>query len=112
MYNHARDNAIASIGKVIKYQTAIVQNNAQYAGNLVTYWISLLPITHDVEEAAAQYEYLSDFLASQPDFIFGANPAGAAAMMAKIYGEAFQEKYTSLMNPEAKLKIANAVRFL
>lgn len=27
MYNHARDNAIASIGKVIKYQTAIVQGN-------------------------------------------------------------------------------------
>ena len=32
--------------------------------------------------------------------------------MAKIFGEAFQEKYTSEMKPEAKLKIANAVRFL
>lgn len=89
MYHHARDNAIASIGKVIKYQTALVQGNAQYSGNLVTYWLSLLPITHDVEEAAAQYEYLSDFLAGQPDFIFGADPAAATAQMAKIYGEAF-----------------------
>ena len=89
MYHHARDNAIASIGKVIKYQTALVQGNAQYSGNLVTYWLSLLPITHDVEEAAAQYEYLSDFLAGGPDFIFGADPAAATTQMAKIYGEAF-----------------------
>jgi len=62
MYHHARDNAIASIGKVIKYQTALVQGNPAYAGNLVTYWLGLLPITHDIEEAVAQYEYLSDFL--------------------------------------------------
>ena len=67
MYHHARDNGIASIGKVIKYQSAVVQGNPQYAGNLVTYWLSLLPITHDIEEAAAQFEYLSDFLALQPD---------------------------------------------
>ena len=53
MYHHARDNAIASIGKVIKYQTDIVKNNPNYAGNLVTYWLSLLPITHDTEEAIA-----------------------------------------------------------
>ena len=67
MYHHARDNGIASIGKVIKYQSAVVQGNPLYAGNLVTYWLSLLPITHDIEEAAAQFEYLSDFLAVQPD---------------------------------------------
>ena len=53
MYHHARDNAIASIGKVIKYQTALVQSNPNYGANLVTYWLGLLPITHDVEEAAA-----------------------------------------------------------
>jgi len=46
---------------------------------LVTYWLGLLPITHDTEEAAAQFEYLSDFLAGQPDFVFGADPAAAAA---------------------------------
>ena len=63
MYHHARDNAIASIGKVIKFQTGIVQSNPNYGAQLVTYWLGLLPITHDVEEAIAQYEYLSDFLA-------------------------------------------------
>ena len=112
MYHHARDKAIASIGKVIKYQTAYVQGNAQIAANLVTYWIGLLPITHDVEEAAAQYEYLSFFLEGQPDFIFCGNPANAATQIAKVYGEAFQDKYTSLMSAEVKQKIAGAVRFL
>lgn len=53
MYHHARDNAIASIGKVIKFQNAVVQNNPNYGSQLVTYWLGLLPITHDIEEAIA-----------------------------------------------------------
>ena len=112
MYHHARDNAIASIGKVIKYQTALVQSNPNYQTQLVTYWLSLLPITHDIEEAVAQYEYLADFLFEQPAFILGADPTSAAQQLAKIFGEAFQEKYTKEMKPEAKLKVANAVRYL
>lgn len=78
MYHHARDNAIASIGKVIKFQNAVVQNNPSYGTQLVTYWLGLLPITHDIEEAIAQYEYLSDFLAEQPGFILGSDPANMA----------------------------------
>ena len=53
MYHHARDNAIASIGKVIKFQTAVVVGNPNYGAQLVTYWLGLLPITHDTEEAIA-----------------------------------------------------------
>jgi len=89
MYHHARDNAIASIGKVIKYQTALVQSNPAYQGQLVSFWLGLLPITHDVEEAVAQYVYLSTFLLEQPAFIFGADATTAAQQLAKIYGEAF-----------------------
>ena len=89
MYHHARDNAIASIGKVIKYQTGLVQSNPNYSGQLVTFWLSLLPITHDVEEAMAQFEYISSFLLEQPALIFGADPSTAAQQLAKIYGEAF-----------------------
>ena len=78
MYHHARDNAIASIGKVIKFQTALVQSNPNYSANLITYWLGLLPITHDTEEAIAQFEYLSDFLLSSPEFILGADPSSSA----------------------------------
>ena len=44
----------------------------------MTYWLGLLPITHDTEEAVAQYEFLCDFLAEQPGFILGADPAATA----------------------------------
>ena len=59
-----------------------------------------------------QYEFLSDFLFEQPAFVFGADPAQTAQQLAKIYGEAWQEKYTNDMKPEAKIKLANAVRYL
>lgn len=112
MYHHARDNAIASIGKVIKFQTAIVQSNPNYAGQLVGFWLGLLPITHDVEEAVQQYEYLSAFILEQPAFIAGADPSSTAQQLAKIFGEAFQDKYTKEMKPEVKLSLANSVRYL
>lgn len=50
-FYHARDNAIASVGKVIKYQKSIVQSDAAMYQRLTEYWVGLLPITHDVEEA-------------------------------------------------------------
>ena len=79
-YHHARDNAIASLGKIIKYKQSYINNNPQVAAQLIQYWLGLLPITHDVEEAQANYEYLSDFLVEQPQYIFGSgDPATTAA---------------------------------
>ena len=45
-FHHARDNAIAALGKVLKYQSAFVEMH-----NLVPYWLNNLPLTHDMEEA-------------------------------------------------------------
>ena len=42
----------------------------------------------------------------------GADPANTAQQLAKIYGEAFQDKYTKDMSAEVKMKLANAVKFL
>ena len=78
IYHHARDNAIASVGKVIRYQTALIQSNPNYSTNLVSYWTNLLPITHDVAEAAVQYEFLSDFIIDQPAFILRNDQAATA----------------------------------
>lgn len=50
-FNHARDNAIASLGKILKYQKALIQSNQQIYQTLAQRWVSLLPITHDTEEA-------------------------------------------------------------
>lgn len=45
---------------------------------MTTYWINSLPITHDIEEAQMQYEFLSEFVLREPEFILGANPIAAS----------------------------------
>lgn len=60
---------------------------------LVQYWIAQLPITHDVEEAQLQFEFLCDFLLENPPFVLTGDLAQAAQQMAKIFGEAFQDKF-------------------
>jgi hypothetical protein len=63
-FNYARDNAIASLGKIIKHQQSTLKQNPNTTMQLVKYWISLLPITHDVEEAQDQCILLADFVLS------------------------------------------------
>ena len=75
---------------------------------MTTYWINSLPITHDIEEAQMQYEFLSEFILNDPEFILGANPIAASQQCAKILGEALEEKYFSEKN---KKLIAEAVRY-
>lgn len=110
-YQHARDNAIASIGKIIKYQTAYVQSNPTVSQQLINYWLELLPITHDVEEAQLQFEFLSDFLIEQPQFIFQGDVAAVSLRLAHTYSEAFQDKYTK-EHATLKAKLAQSVKFL
>jgi hypothetical protein len=62
-----------------------------------------------VQEAQLQYEYLSEFLVQSPQYILGADPAGASGQMAKIYAEAFAEQYFTETN---KIQMANAVRYM
>lgn len=45
-FNHAKDNAVSALGKVIRYQTANIDAQALIPG-----WLNLLPIKSDVEEA-------------------------------------------------------------
>lgn len=45
-FNHAKDNAVSALGKVIRYQTQCID-----AQSVIPGWLGLLPIKHDVEEA-------------------------------------------------------------
>jgi hypothetical protein len=58
-FHHARDNAIASIGKILKYQKAHVKMNDEMYHKLTNYWLGLLPITHDTEEAQLQFQFVA-----------------------------------------------------
>jgi len=51
-FYHAQDNAVASIGKVLKFQRAWVdQAGPTIKLEMTKYWLDHMPITHDTEEA-------------------------------------------------------------
>jgi len=56
-YMYAKENAIAALGKVIRYQSNVVDYLT-----LVPGWIELLPLKHDSEEAMIQNEILGSLL--------------------------------------------------
>ena len=88
-FHHARDNAIASLGKILKYQKALIKSNAAVYNQLIGNWVSLLPITHDTEEGALQYEFLGEVVVQEPDVLFAQDPQGAVSQVAKIFAEAW-----------------------
>lgn len=108
-FHHARDNAIASLGKVLKYQKALIKSNPQIYNQLAMHWLGLLPITHDKEEGSFQYECLGEMVVQEPDVLFGQDPQGAVNQVVKIFAEAWQDSY---LNDTNKPAIANAVRYL
>ena len=64
-YYHAKDNAIAALGKILKYQ------DSAETLQLVPFWFNLLPLTHDMDEAKEQNDFLANTLLKNPKFILG-----------------------------------------
>jgi hypothetical protein len=67
-FNHARDNAIAALGKIIKHQEANID-----AATIIPGWFQLLPLKHDLEEAKINNEFLAEMLFKRHQVILGAN---------------------------------------
>jgi hypothetical protein len=65
-FYHAKDNAVAALGKVLKFQHACVDMTL-----LTPYWLSQMPLTHDLEEAKIQNELLVVSLLRAPFAILG-----------------------------------------
>lgn len=65
-FNHAKDNAVSALGKVIRYQTACIDAQALIPG-----WLNLLPIKNDIEEAKIQNEILASLLTEHPLVVLG-----------------------------------------
>lgn len=67
-HGHARDNSIASLGKVIKHQHMNIDINI-----VIPAWSSVLPLRHDKVEARMMHELLADLCLSKPALVFGPN---------------------------------------
>lgn len=65
-FNHARDNAVSALGKIIKFQSGFVDAPA-----LIVNWVGLLPIKNDVDEAKVQNEFLAQILTENPTLVLG-----------------------------------------
>ena len=88
-YNHARDNAIAALGKIVKYQESAID-----AVSIIPTWISLLPLNNDLEEAKIQNEYLAAMLMKRPMLVMGQNHEGLEHLVT-ILGAISSKKQSS-----------------
>lgn len=59
-FNHARDNAISNLGKIIRYQSASLTEGD--LKELVGKWLSLLPLCYDVEENEFNVDLVSELV--------------------------------------------------
>ena len=67
-FYYARDNAVASIGKVIKSQP----NNIGADKNvLISFWLTNLPLKYNKSEAREHHELLLDMILESPSLVFG-----------------------------------------
>jgi hypothetical protein len=66
---HARDNAVASLGKVIINQGKFVQNIDQW----VSKWIQYLPLNYDEGESVIIHELLCNGIINSADLFLGSN---------------------------------------
>ena len=65
-FHHARDNAVAALGKVLQYQNTQVDLN-----QLIPFWMNNLPLTHDMDEAKTQNKFLCEAVLRNPPAILG-----------------------------------------
>lgn len=66
-FHHARDNAVAALGKVLQFQNTQVDLNT-----LVPFWLAQLPLTHDMDEAKIQNKFLGEAILRNPTAMLGA----------------------------------------
>lgn len=91
-FYHAKDNGIAGLGKVIMYQKNFVMQNAAMAADIITHWLSLLPINHDMEEGYQQYDILAEMFQADPAYIMGPDNRNLQQVI-KIFADVLDAKY-------------------
>ena len=99
----AKDNAIASVGKILKYQPTAVNFT-----DLWPKWLRSLPIKEDQQEAKIVHEYVVDMLLNSPEVAVGANGSLLGEII-RIFIAVYDNK---LVSKAAKAKITEALKKL
>jgi len=97
----AKDNATASLGKMLKYQYSFINLE-----NCFYLWIRNLPIIYDETESIEQHGTLCDFIINKPEFSYGANLVNLDQIIRILVKIHSTEKYS---NEEIDAKIRSIV---
>ncbi|CAD8204866.1 unnamed protein product [Paramecium octaurelia] len=90
-HGHARDNSIAALGKIIKYQSKSL--GGDLAQGLQT-WLHLLPLKYDKPEARLQHEQLADFVIADCNQLINGKPENALQIL-KVFANTYKTKRSS-----------------
>ncbi|MCQ2818387.1 MAG: hypothetical protein MJ252_14060 [archaeon] len=69
-YLAAKDNIVATLGRVIKHKGSFYGNNLQ---EMINIWLENLPIITDTQESEGMHDLLCDIVMQSPALAFGAN---------------------------------------
>ena len=87
-YQSARDNATASIGKIIKYQGEKINLK-----ETTEKWVHFLPIEEDRSEGKEQYELLCEIILKRSDIIVGDNNKNLPQII-KVLSKAYKTNFS------------------
>ena len=65
-FQHARDNAVAALGRVIRYQNTCID-----AVTLVAHWVNFMPLERDLVESQFCNEFLAEMVMKDSAAILG-----------------------------------------
>lgn len=94
----ARDNGVAALGKIIKFQSNQVDLKL-----LCPKWVNLLPIIEDNDEMFEQHELLCDLILNTPDLILGENLTEFPSVV-KVLSRIYKSNKYSDDNINSKIK--------
>ena len=86
-YIHCKDNAVSSIGKIIKQFGSEVNMDA-----LIAYWIEIMPVRMDLEECKHMNKLLAELIMHKHDIIFGEKFERLPSVLMTV-GEQLHEMY-------------------
>jgi len=104
IYGLAKDNMVASLGKIIKYQHQCINPK-----ELTPIWFKLLPLRYDKAEAKGQHDMLMDIiLQSDASLIFGES-GEYLAMAIRLFAVLVNTRF---VNPDFKEKLQKVIEGL
>ncbi|ESO05871.1 hypothetical protein HELRODRAFT_188208 [Helobdella robusta] len=102
----ATENAISAVAKICRYNSSQISN----MNEVLSLWLSWLPIWEDEEEAMQVYDYLCELIELNNPVVLGANNCNLPNLL-KIFVQSFHLNAVSIRS-ETGLRIINIIRQL